>query len=325
MRRAIFLPLAAALCASCSAPEAPAPPPSNIEYHVGLPLPAGAVYAPAGSLPDSGERTENLPGSWRPDNLTPKERVPHILQRGRIIVGVDQSLNLLAYRDSATGDLRGFEVDIAHEIARDIFGDPSRVDFRFVSPATREQALEDGVVDIVIHTMTPTKDRMEKMDFSIPYLATSSRLLVLKSSHIDSVEDAAGSTLCAADLSTSLDIIREQAPQSGVVTTRSWGDCLMALQQGQVDAVLTDDALLSGMMVQDPYTEMVGESLGTEPYAIAIRKTDAAHDSRGLTRQVNSTLERIRSDGTWYRLYNIWLGKYLAPTPLPHPHYREEK
>ena len=81
-----------------------------------------------GETPGEASADVDWPGSLRPDDKKPEERIPEIVKRGRIIVGVDQSQYLLSFRDNATGELKGFEVDLAREIARDIFGDPDKVD-----------------------------------------------------------------------------------------------------------------------------------------------------------------------------------------------------
>ena len=98
----------------------------------------------------------------------------------------------------------------------------------------------------------------------------------------------------------------------------NWDDCLVALQQGQVDAVSTDNSILAGMAVQDPNLHIVGPSLEPEPYGIGINK---AQDD--LVRAVNASLERIRRDGTWLSLYRKWLA-VLGPAPSPpEPKYRD--
>ncbi|QPK78936.1 glutamate ABC transporter substrate-binding protein [Corynebacterium lizhenjunii] len=324
---------AGALCiaAVCAAGCASAPEPadgfiSSNDAPVGRPLPAGSELLPAAEFADSWSPTEyaDLRGSLRPDDAAPQQRVESIHRRGRIIVGVDQSNNLLSYRDTQSGQLQGFEVDLAREIARDIFDDPDKVDFRFVTSAERADALQSGLVDVIIRSMSITPQRQEELEFSLPYLATSTRLLVLKNSGITGVEDLAERTACAAAGSTSLGIVGQRAPGATALATRNWGDCLMALQMGQVDAVVTDDALLSGMAAQDSSLELVGVPLSTEYYGVAVRKPDHHYDSRGLIRQVNSTLERVRRDGTWQRSFTTWFGPYLQPTPLPAPNYREE-
>ena len=121
-----------------------------------------------------------------------------------------------------------------------------------------------------------------------------------------------------------VDAIRTHAPASDILETRAWGDCLMALQLGQADGIVVDDALLSGMLAQDRYTEIVGGPLESQSYGVAVRKPDGSYDSRPLIRQVNSTLERIRKDGTWQRLFTTWLGDYMEQPVLPAPKYLDE-
>ncbi len=59
--------------------------------------------------------------------------VANIRARGRLIVGLDIGSNLFSFRDPITGEITGFDVDIAGEIARDIFGAPSHVEYRILS------------------------------------------------------------------------------------------------------------------------------------------------------------------------------------------------
>lgn len=316
------LPLAS--CDVRSTPPLEAPAEHALDSKPGPPLPEGAKVEKAGSTAAHRASDEEISGSYRPDDRKAKERVPDIVKRGRLIVGVDRSNNLLSYRDAATGDVRGFEVDIAREIARDIFGDPNKVDFRFVESSDRVDALKTGAVDMIVRTMTISPERERDVAFSIPYMSTQTRMLVLTNSGIKSVKDAAGKTLCGVDASTALETIREHALKSDILVTRSWGDCLMALQLNQADGIVVDDALLSGMAAQDSYTSIVGEPLETENYGVAVRRPSKQQDTRPLLRQINSTLERIRRDGTWSSIFEEWLGAYLEEPTLPAGKYIEE-
>ena len=56
------------------------------------------------------------------------DAVAKIKARGRLIVGLDIGSNLFSFRDPITGEITGFDVDIAGEVARDIFGTPSQVE-----------------------------------------------------------------------------------------------------------------------------------------------------------------------------------------------------
>lgn len=303
-----------------------APPPNRVDRaeSYGPPLPADASVEPAGAFPAEPIDTENVLDSLRPGDATPAERVPEILDRGRLIVGVDQSQYLISYRAAITGDLQGFEIELAREIARDIFGDPTKIEFRFVDSGDRVTSLTSGDVDLVVRNMSVTKTRQEDVLFSAPYLRAETRLLVMTHSGITSFQSLPGQTVCVAQDSTGLQTARQHAPNSPILQTRNWADCLVALQQHQAQAIISDDFILSGITAQDPYTTIVGESLDSSEYAVAAADPRFNENSEGLIRQVNATMERIREDGTWWRMYDRWFSAYLG-TPGPPPiSYREE-
>ncbi|WP_080796766.1 glutamate ABC transporter substrate-binding protein [Corynebacterium pacaense] len=328
--RRVAATVAACALAACSLTACAGPTPeSPVNYNqldpgAGPPLPPDSELEAAGSVAPQEIVTDTWEGSLRPDSATPEERVPTIFKRGRIIVGVDQSQNLLSFRDSLTGTLQGFEVSLAKEIARDIFGDPEAVDFRYVDSIDRVRALQQGNVDIVIRSMAVTEDRAKQVEFSTPYYRAQTRLLVMDNSGITSVADLAGHTICVAEGSTALQRARAIAPESDILKTRNWADCLMALQQQQAQVILGDDVILSGIAAQDPYTRILPASLGLEYYGVATAKQVSGRDVSGLVRQINSTLERLRNDGTWWNLFNQWFAPYLTSLGPPALQFREE-
>lgn len=290
-----------------------------------MPLPAGAVIStgvPSG-LPAEDDSCDPLP-SLRPDDADPADRVPEILERGRLIVGLDQGSNLFSFRDPGTGELTGFDVDLARQIADDIFGDPQAVEFRSLTSANRIEALEDDQVDLVIRSMSITCERREQVTFSVPYFQAYQRVLAVRGSGIENIEDLEGKRVCVASGTTSAARLWEELDRITVLSVNTWADCLVAIQQNQVDAITTDDAILVGITAQDPYLQIVGPQLNAEPYGVGIAKSTPRQNTDGLVRQVNSTLERIRGDGTWNRMYSTWLSG-LGPSPgMPAPTYIPE-
>lgn len=314
--------LGASSCAQ--PPESPPLAPTATSNLPFVPLPQGAVIEKAGSHQPHKIITTNLLGSLAPDDQPVEERVPDILARGRLIVGVDQSQNLISFRNTATGELQGFEVDIAKEIAQDIFGDPTKIEFRYVDSANWIYSLEANQIDIAIRTISITRERQDQVFFSTPYLKGSTRILVNKSSGIKGISALDSRPICVTNQSTGTHYARKLAPNSDLVVVRSSADCLIALQQNQASAVVTDDVILSGMSAQDPFTNIVGNALSSESYGIATAKPGHRHHTEGLIRQINATLERIYNDGTWQKHYNYWFGTYLPNQTPPATHYRTE-
>ncbi|HZE18023.1 MAG TPA: glutamate ABC transporter substrate-binding protein [Mycobacterium sp.] len=279
------------------------------------PTPVGMEQMPPEPTlpPDTSTQDCNPTASLRP--FPTKEQadaaVADIHTRGRLIVGLDIGSNLFSFRDPITGEITGFDVDIAGEVARDIFGAPSHLEYRILSADERITALQHSEVDVVVKTMTITCDRRKLVNFSTVYLDANQRILAPRDSPIAKVSDLSGKRVCVARGTTSINRIREIAPPPVIVSVVNWADCLVTLQQRQVDAVSTDDTLLAGLMAQDPYLHIVGPNMDTQPYGVGVNLNNT-----GLVRFVNGTLERIRRDGTWNTLYRKWL-TILGPAPAP--------
>jgi polar amino acid transport system substrate-binding protein len=302
---------AVAVLAGCGHSEYVMPVP---RVTVAPPTPAGmAELTPAPVQPPTTSQNCDRTASLRPfgDRAQADAAVAYIRARGRLIVGLDIGSNLFSFRDPITGEITGFDVDIAGEVARDIFGTPSAVEYRILSSADRIAALQNNRVDVVVKTMSITCERKKQVAFSTVYLSANQRILAPRDSTISQASDLSGKRVCAANGTTSINRIQQISPSPIIVSVVTWADCLVALQQRQVDAVSTDDSILAGLVSQDPYLHIVGPSLNEEPYGIGINL-----DNTGLVRFVNGTLERTRRDGTWNTLYRKWL-TVLGPAPAP--------
>ncbi|GAA4638521.1 glutamate ABC transporter substrate-binding protein [Mycolicibacterium sediminis] len=310
MRRVLAVLATAVLLAGCSES---APAINTPSVTLAPPTPAGMEEAPPEppQVPVADE--DDCTASLRPFPTTSQaeDAVQNIRNRGRLIVGLDIGSNLFSFRDPITGEITGFDVDIAGEVARDIFDTPSQVEYRILSSADRITALQNNQVDIVVKTMSITCARKELVNFSTEYLSANQRILAPRDSPIAEASDLSGKRVCAVKGTTSLQRVRQINPPPMVVEVVTWADCLVALQQRQVDAVSTDDTILAGLVAQDPYLHIVGTSMNSEPYGIGISK-----DNDDLVRFVNGTLQRIRNDGTWNTLYRKWLS-VLGPAPSP--------
>jgi polar amino acid transport system substrate-binding protein len=271
--------------------------------------PASASHAPPCDPRASGPRPR---GALPPPGQMPAgSAMERIARRGRLIAGVDQNSYYFGFRNPSSGQIEGFDIDVLHQIAQAILGDPNAIQFKVVTSAERIKALTSGQVDIVADSMTITCDRLQQVSFSTDYFDAGQRVLVRKGSGYTELKSLAGRKVCAASGTTSIQTLAESAYHPAPVAVDNWTDCLIMLEQNQVDAVSTDDSILIGLEAQDPYTEMVGPRFTDEPHGLAMAKT-----SPELVRFVNGVLERMRADGTWNALYGHWLTA-LGPDPGP--------
>ncbi|MDQ3788591.1 MAG: transporter substrate-binding domain-containing protein [Actinomycetota bacterium] len=291
------------------------------------PTPVGAEENPPASSGTSAPAPDCDPkASFRPDGaLPPPGQMPAgttmkaIQQRGHLVAGVDQNTFLFGFRNPTTSAIEGFDIDIVREIAKAIFGDPKKVQFKVVTSAGRIKALQEGRVDVVVRTMTATCERWKDINFSAIYYMAGQRLLVDLESKVTSLDQLGGQKVCAAKGSTSIKTIAANPAKLIPVQVDNWSDCLIMLQQGQVAAVSTDDTILAGMVAQDPNVKMAGPRFTEEPYGIGIPKANV-----DMVRFVNGVLAKTIADGTWARSYDRWLGQTGGSRPAPPtPVYRD--
>ncbi|MFC9995198.1 glutamate ABC transporter substrate-binding protein [Nocardia sp. NPDC127526] len=311
--RLMVLAAVAGLAAACGG-EAPESAP--MELTVTNLLPQGATEITSAPGERGGltcDETASLrPGAQPgPGNMPVGSTMATIVANGKLRVGVDQNQYLFGYRNPATGRIEGFDIDIAREIARDLFGDPDKIELHPIQSADRIPSLVNNEVDIVVQNFSATCERRRDIEFSTTYFESDQRILVTKGSGIGSAADLAGKRACAVFRTTTLDAIFALPQRPAIIGMNNWLDCLTAMQQGLVDAVSTDLPILYGLAAQDPNLEVVGTALAKDHYAVGVQQ-----QAKDMVRFVNGVLDRIRTDGTWQRIYNERLS-VLGPAPSP--------
>ncbi|WP_405496957.1 glutamate ABC transporter substrate-binding protein [Nocardia sp. NBC_00511] len=286
-------------------------------------LPPGAAVitaAPSQRADQSCDPSASLrPGAQpQPGAMPAGSTMAAIVASGKLRVGVDQNQFLFGYRNPATGEIEGFDIDIAREVARDLFGDEKRIELHPIDSANRVQALKNNEVDMVVQNFTPTCARRKDIQFSSVYFTTDQRVLVTKGSNIRSASDLGGKKVCGIPNSTTLDAVFALPQRPTVIGMVNWLDCLTAMQEGLVDAASTDLPLLYGLKIQDPNLEVVGDAMATDSYAIGIQQKNT-----DFVKFVNGVLERIRGDGAWQRIYNQRLSVIGPSNGPPAPRYSD--
>ncbi|MEU9568320.1 glutamate ABC transporter substrate-binding protein [Streptomyces massasporeus] len=254
-------------------------------------------------------------------------------EKRKLVVGVDQNSYRWGYRNPNSGktaELEGFDIDLVHRIAEDILGDPDAVQFKAIPTDQRIPAIQDGRVDMVVRTMTINCDRIGDVAFSAPYFKTGQQVLAPKSSPIEGYDDTlADRRICTAAGSTAFAALEADQKDGKLpagtdisTTVPNQLDCLVRLQLGEVDAVVTDGALAASQAAQDPTVQLKGDAFTAEYYGVAMKKS--ADD---LVRRVNQILVDYRKDteNGWQASYEKWLsatlGKDAKKSEPPAPQY----
>ena len=228
-----------------------------------------------------------------------------VKEAGVLRVGGTRTSFLFSQLDETDDGLRGFDAGLYQLLARYILGDETKFELTQVTSDTRESVLTGDQVDAVFATYTITPSRQEVISFAGPYYTSQQAILVKAGNEeITGIEDLAGKTVATQSGSTGPDILAEYAPEAIVEEYQDDITARTALEQGRVDAYVTDYTLLLNAIVKNPDTyEIAGDVFGPEDnYGIGLPK-----DSDGVE-FVNEFLKKIEEDGTWEQLWQISLG-----------------
>ncbi len=232
-----------------------------------------------------------------------------IQDAGEITIGVKYDVPPFGFENPQSGEIEGFDVDMGRYIAEELGVEPKFVE---AISDNRIPFLERGTVDLILSTMTINQERDMEIDFSEPYYVAQGRILVPKGSDIKGVDDLAGKRVCTALGSTYEETIREEAPDADLKLVDTYSECLELLQNKAIDAISTDDVILTGMIIQDDTLEMVGDKLTTEPYGVGIKDGD-----KQMKTFVDGVLASVEEDGRWEDTYQEWVGQYLNKEQAP--------
>ena len=248
---------------------------------------------------DGGEATTEVEAEEFPAGSTMAE----IQERGERVAGVKYDVPPFGLNNPQSGEVEGFDVDLAQYIA-DKLG--VELTTREATSDNRIPLLVDGRIDLILSTMTITEERDLEIDFSEPYYVANGDVLVPEGSEIQALDDLNGQRVCTALGSTYADTIEKEAPQADLRLVDLYSECFDQIQTGNVDAVSTDNVILTGMVIQDPSLEILGLEYTTEPYGIGIPEGDAE-----MKQFVDDTLAEYIDSGAWQEAYDEWVGQYV--------------
>jgi len=226
-----------------------------------------------------------------------------VLKRDKLVIGVKYDTKPFGFIDK-NQKLQGFDIDLSREIAKRLLGREDAVEFQQVTTSSRIISLTSGNVDMVIASMTITPKRRRVIDFSNPYYIASQALMVPVSSNIQGVHDLNGKRVIVILGSTAEETIRNLCPNASVLGFRTYTDAFSSLRANRADALVTDDIIISGLMIDNPGYKMIKQNYSKEPYGIGFKKSP---ETLSIQEQINGILENMRSDGTLARIRKKWI------------------
>ena len=188
-----------------------------------------------------------------------------------------------------SGEFEGIDIDTAKAIA-DKLGLELQIDDMDFDAALL--SVQQGKADIAMAGVTVTDERKAVMDFSDSYATGIQSIIVPEGSDIASPDDLAGKKIGTQRGTTGYIYCSDDFGDENVVAYDDGLTAVQALNNGQVDAVVIDNAPAKEFIAANPGLKILDTSYAEEDYAIGMAKNSPLEDA------VNSVLEELKADGT---------------------------
>ncbi len=234
----------------------------------------------------------------------PKDLLSKIKLKNKIVIGIKNDSKPFGYIEN--GELKGFDVDIAKSVSRRLLGDTTGelIEFIYVTPESRIIDLNSSKVDIIIATMSVNANRSHVVDFTAPYFVAGQALLVRDGSKVNSMESLNTRRVGIILGTTGERTIRQLAPNATIIGKKTYDDTFNLLKESKVDAILADDSILYGFIMDKKGYKILPARYTKEYYAIALRK---GKETESLKEELNKHLDYMQQSGRLNRIKEKWI------------------
>ena len=189
-----------------------------------------------------------------------------------------------------SGDFEGIDIEVADAIAKKL-GLELQVDDMDFDAALL--AAQNGKSDIVMAGVTVTDERLKVMDFSDTYAEGIQSIIVPEDSDIVSADDLTGKAIGTQRGTTGYIYCTDDFGEDNVIAYDDGLTAVQALNNGQVDAVVIDNAPAKEFVEANPGLKILDTAYAQEDYAIGVAKGNTE-----LLNAINGALEELKADGT---------------------------
>ncbi len=220
--------------------------------------------------------------------------------RGYLIVGVKDNWPPLGFMDH--GKLQGFEIDIAHQLAKEILGREDAVRLKPVANVDRLTAVTSGDVDLAIAGISVTTPRSRLVNFSSAYYS-SGIAVITKQPQIKHWGDLNQKPIAVLNNSTAIPWLKSEIPSVSLVGVSSYAAALEQLESGKVAAFAGEITILTGWLKAYPQYRRLPGLLSVDSFAIALPK-GIQYDQ--LRQGVQAAVGRWQKSGWLKQRANFW-------------------
>lgn len=234
----------------------------------------------------------------------------NILETGVIRVGTDPTWPPYQMRDDVTGEIVGFEVDLAEACAEKL---GLTIQWNDVSFDNIILSVQQGQLDMGVSGFSITADRLEQVSFTIPHSTTEGQVIMLQSvmeaKGITTVNSLAALKTAGITVGVQSGNVEQTELQDAGVDIRTWSDSASPFQDmvsanPSVQAVYAETPITTTWIAQFQTQGIPVSAVYTHPYypvAFLVSK-----NSHTLLDKIDSALTDLIYDGTVDQLKAFW-------------------
>lgn len=224
---------------------------------------------------------------------------------GVVRIGIEATYPPMAYKDPATNERRGFNVDLVTEIAR-VLG--LRIQWEEMAFAQLIPALTTGRIDFSGSSMTDLPARRERLSF-VDYVSTGPQIFALaaQAGDLNQPTDLCGKSIATPRTTayfptlqawSQKNCVEQGRPAINVVGTEGATATRTDLRQNRVNAAVLGAEYVVYLSQQEPGVfKRIGEPIGRNMSGLAFPR-----QSTELRDAVATALNRLIADGTYMTL-----------------------
>ena len=231
----------------------------------------------------------------------------------QITIGFDNTFVPKGF-EQKDGTYAGFDIDLANAVFKE-YG--IEVKWQPIDWDMKETELTNGTIDLVWNGYSATDERMEKVQFTIPYMKNEQVLVSKKSSHISQPSDMAGKVLGAQTGSSGYvafesnpEILKTFVKNHTATQYQSFNEALIDLQNDRIDGLLIDRVYANYYLTEEGILDQYSVfSVGFESEAFAVGARKADHT---LVEKVNAAFGKLYQEGKFQKIAKKWFGEDIA-------------
>lgn len=220
-------------------------------------------------------------------------------------IGVEGTYPPFSYHDTESGDLVGFEVEIAQVIAEDLGVEPVFVETKWDSLIA---GLDVNKYDIVINNVGVTEERQKAYDFTDPYFESYGQLAVSPESGVQTLADYSGKKSAQSTTSNFAQNARDLGAE--IVPVDGFNQAVELVSSGRADGTINDYITFLTYFNEHPEStlKLIDEKLpSNDEIGIILQK-----ENTDLQDKLNEIIAKRTEDGTFKQIFEKYLGEDIS-------------